>query len=72
MWHWQRTPGLEGEIGQMDEGGNPRQPLSSLSLLVPDATHWAILYDKNEMDDLGPTEKRALRAMLKLELDARR
>src|SRR5258706_4250806 len=30
------------------------------------------LYDKDEMDDLGPTEKRALRGMLKAELDARR
>ena len=30
------------------------------------------LYDKDEMDDLSPTEKRALRATLKMELDARR
>lgn len=30
------------------------------------------LYDKDEMDDLDPKEKRALRAMLKMELDARR
>ena len=30
------------------------------------------LYDKDEMDDLSPTEKRALRAMLKMELGARR
>ncbi len=30
------------------------------------------LYDKDEMDDLDPTERRALRAMLKMELDARR
>ena len=30
------------------------------------------IYDKCEMDDLGPTEKRALRAILKLELDSRR
>ena len=30
------------------------------------------IYDKSEMDDLGPTEKRALRAILKLELDSRR
>ena len=28
------------------------------------------LHDKDEMDVLGPIEKRALRAMLKLELDA--
>ena len=27
---------------------------------------------KDEMDDLDPKEKRALRAMLKMELDARR
>jgi len=30
------------------------------------------IYDKDEMEDLDPTEKRTLRAMLKLELNVRR
>jgi hypothetical protein len=30
------------------------------------------LYDKNEFDDLSPTERKALRDMLKRELEARR
>ena len=30
------------------------------------------MYDKDEMEDLDPTEKRTLRAMLKLELNVRR
>jgi len=30
------------------------------------------VYDKDEVDDLSPTERRALRAMLKAELDTRR
>ena len=29
------------------------------------------LYDKDEMDDLGPKEKKALKEMLKRELEAR-
>ncbi len=30
------------------------------------------LYDKNELDDLSPTERKALKDMLKRELEARR
>lgn len=30
------------------------------------------LYDKDEMDDLSPDEKKALKSMLKMELEARR
>jgi hypothetical protein len=30
------------------------------------------LYDKNELDDLSPTERKALKNMLKRELEARR